>query len=145
MVLFFRTLLDQCACPCPLPLSLMTDQPLSLGVVVVVIWSPSHIQLFAAPWTVACQASLPFTISQSLLKLMSIESVMSQRSTISFSVTPFSCTQSIPASGFFPMSQLFTSGGQSIAHTQHSQAFNPDSPPLSFLVSPDLIFTTGSV
>ena len=32
--------------------------------------------------------------------------------------------------GFFPMSQLFTSGGQSIAHTQHSQVFNPDSPPL---------------
>ena len=28
------------------------------------------------PWTAACQASLPFTISQSLLKLMSIESVM---------------------------------------------------------------------
>ena len=28
------------------------------------------------PWTAACQASLPFTIFQSLLKLMSIESVM---------------------------------------------------------------------
>ena len=28
------------------------------------------------PWTAACQASLSFTISQSLLKLMSIESVM---------------------------------------------------------------------
>ena len=34
--------------------------------------------------------------------------------TISFSVAPFSsCPQSFPASGFFPMSQLFTSGGQS--------------------------------
>ena len=33
-------------------------------------------QLFAIPWTVASQASLSFTISQSLLKLMSIESVM---------------------------------------------------------------------
>ena len=31
---------------------------------------------FASPWTAACQASLSFTISQSLLKLMSIESVM---------------------------------------------------------------------
>ena len=31
---------------------------------------------FATPWTVACQTSLPFSISQSLLKLMSIESVM---------------------------------------------------------------------
>ena len=32
--------------------------------------------LFATPWTVACQASLSITNSQSLLKLMSIESVM---------------------------------------------------------------------
>ena len=31
---------------------------------------------FATPWTAACQASLSFTISQSLLKLMSIESVL---------------------------------------------------------------------
>ena len=36
----------------------------------------SHIWLIATPWTPACQASLSFTISQSLLKLMSIESVM---------------------------------------------------------------------
>ena len=35
--------------------------------------------------------------------------------TLSFSVVPFySCLQSFPASGSFPMSQLFTSGGQSI-------------------------------
>ena len=37
----------------------------------------SHVCLFATPWTAAHQASLSFTISQSLLKLMSIESVMS--------------------------------------------------------------------
>ena len=36
----------------------------------------SHVQVFAIPWTAACQASLSFTISQSLLKLMSTESVM---------------------------------------------------------------------
>ena len=36
----------------------------------------SHVQLFATPWTTAHQASLSFTISCSLLKLMSIESVM---------------------------------------------------------------------
>ena len=34
--------------------------------------------------------------------------------TISSSVVPFSCPQSFPASGFFPMSKLFTWGGQSI-------------------------------
>ena len=36
----------------------------------------SHVQLFATPWTVARQASLSITNSWSLLKLMSIESVM---------------------------------------------------------------------
>ena len=36
----------------------------------------SHVQLFATPWTAACQASLSITNSQSLLKLMSIELVM---------------------------------------------------------------------
>ena len=38
--------------------------------------SVSHVQLFATPWTATWQASLFFTISQSLLKLMSIESVV---------------------------------------------------------------------
>ena len=38
--------------------------------------SVAHVQLFATPWTAAHQASLSFTISQSLLRLMSIESVM---------------------------------------------------------------------
>ena len=49
---------------------------------------------------------------QSLLKLMSIESVMPS---ISSSVNPFSsCLQSFPASGSFLLSQLFASGGQGI-------------------------------
>ena len=43
---------------------------------VVVVQSLSHVQLFVTPWTAAHQASLSFTVSQSLLKLMSIESVM---------------------------------------------------------------------
>ena len=41
-----------------------------------VVQSCRHVQLFVTPWTAAYQASLTFTISQSLLKLMSIESVM---------------------------------------------------------------------
>ena len=41
-----------------------------------VVQSLSHVQLFAIPWTAAHQASLSFTISWNLLKLMSIESVM---------------------------------------------------------------------
>ena len=36
----------------------------------------SHVQLLASPWTAACQASLAFAISQSLLKLISTESAM---------------------------------------------------------------------
>ena len=43
---------------------------------VVVVQSLSCVQLFETPWTVACQASLTVIISQSLLKLMSIESLM---------------------------------------------------------------------
>ena len=44
--------------------------------VIVVVQSISHVQLFATPWTAACQASLSITNSRSLLKPMSIESVM---------------------------------------------------------------------
>ena len=40
------------------------------------VQSLSCVRLFATPWTAACQASLPITNSQSLPKLMSIESVM---------------------------------------------------------------------
>ena len=36
----------------------------------------SHVRLFATPWTAACQASLSIANSRSLLKLMSIQSVM---------------------------------------------------------------------
>ena len=43
---------------------------------VVVVQSLSYVLLFATPWIAACQASLSFTISWSLLKLMSVESVM---------------------------------------------------------------------
>ena len=42
----------------------------------VVVQLLSHVRLFATPWTAARQASLPFTVSQNLLKFMSVESVM---------------------------------------------------------------------
>ena len=45
-------------------------------ILIAVIQSLSHVQLFATPRTAVHQASLSFTISRSLLKLMSIESVM---------------------------------------------------------------------
>ena len=65
------------------------------------------------PCTAACQASLSFTISQSLLKLMSIESMMPSNRLILYPRFS-SCPQSFPVSGSFPMSQLFTSDGQRI-------------------------------
>ena len=65
-----------------------------------------------SPVDCSTPGSLSFTISQSLLKLMSIESVMP--STISSSVIPLSCLQSFPSSGSFPVSQLFASGCQSL-------------------------------
>ena len=49
---------------------------ITLLFIVFVIQSLSRVRLFATPWTAAHQASLSFTISWSLLKLMSIESVM---------------------------------------------------------------------
>ena len=58
----------------------------------VVAQLPSHFQLFAIPRTAAHQASLSFTISTSLLKLMSTESVMLSSHLL----------QSFPALGFFP-------------------------------------------
>ena len=72
-------------------------------------WCPT----LAIPWTPAHQTSLAITNSRSLLPLMSIESVMPSNHLILF-IPFFSCPQSFPASGSFPMSQLFVSGGQSI-------------------------------
>ena len=57
-----------------LPISQMGR--LALLLAVAVVQSLSHVRLFEIPWTAAYQASLSFTISWSLLKLMSIESVM---------------------------------------------------------------------
>ena len=77
------------------------------------VQSLSHVQLFATLGTAACQASLSITNSWSPLKAMSIESVMPSNHLIL--CRPFSsCPQSVPASGSFPMSQLFASGGQSV-------------------------------
>ena len=72
----------------------------------------SRVQLFATPWTAACQASLSIANSWSLLKLMSIESVMPSNHLI------LCCPLLLPPS-IFPSirvfsSEFFESGGQSI-------------------------------
>ena len=71
------------------------------------------VRLFAIPWTAACQAFLSFKSPG----VCSNSCPLSQlcHPTISSSVLPFSsCLQFFPTSGSFPMSQLFTSGSQSI-------------------------------
>ena len=66
------------------------------------VQSHSRIQLFATPWTPACQASLSFTISQSLLKLMCIESMMPSNHLVLF--CPLLLLSSI-----FPSFRVFSS------------------------------------
>ena len=80
---------------------------------IVVVQSLCHVQLFAAPWTAACQATLSFTISLCLLKLTSIESVMPSNYLIL-------CYLFLLLSLIFPTIRLFSNesalhiGGQNI-------------------------------
>ena len=76
------------------------------------VQSLSHVRLFATPWIAARQASLAITISQSSLKLTSIELVMPSSQLI-LCRPLLLLPQSLPASESFPMSQLFAWGGQS--------------------------------
>ena len=77
------------------------------------VQSFSRVRLFATPWIEARQASLSITISWSSLRLTSIESVM--RSSHLILSRPLLLLPPIPpTSKSFPMSQLFTWGGQSI-------------------------------
>ena len=77
------------------------------------VQSLSRVLLVVTPWITAHQASLSITNSQSLTKLMSIESVMPSSHLI-LCCPLLLLPQSLPASESFPMSQLFPWGGQSI-------------------------------
>ena len=61
----------------------------------------SHVQLFETPSTAACQASLCFTISWSLLKLKSVESVMPSNHLIL-------CHHLLLLSSIFPRIRVFS-------------------------------------
>jgi len=60
-----------------------------------------RVRLFATPWTAVHQASLSFTNSQSLLKLMSIESVMSSNH-------PILCCPPVLLPSIFPSIRIFS-------------------------------------
>ena len=85
-------------------------------IIFVIVQSFSHVQFFVIPWTASHQASLlSFTISWSLLKLVSIEwMIPSNRLNYFYPLLLLPHLSHFPASGSFPVSQLFTSGGQSI-------------------------------
>ena len=74
----------------------------------------THVQLIVTPWTAAHQAALSFTISRSLFRLVSIESVMpANHLVLSFPSPPgFNLSQH---QGLFPMSQLLASGASASA------------------------------
>ena len=73
----------------------------------------SRVRLFATPWIAACQASLSITNSRSLPKPMSIKSVMPSSHLILCRLLLL-LPPILRALESFPMSQLFTWGGQSI-------------------------------
>ena len=80
------------------------QRPSNTFSILAVVQSLGCVWLFVTPWTAAHQAILSFSISRSLLKLMSSELVMPSNHLIS--VLFSSCLQSSPASGSFPVSWL---------------------------------------
>ena len=86
------------------------------------VQSFSPVQLFATPWTAACQASLSITNSQSLLKLISIELVMPSNHLI------FCCPLLLPPS-IFPSIRVFSN--ESVLHIKWSKYWI-----FSFSISP---------
>ena len=114
----------------------------------VVVQSLSCVGLFATPWIAAHQASLSFTVAQ---KTFSDSCPLRQwcHPTISSSVIPFSsCPHSFPASGSFPVSELFASGGQSIAVSASTSVLpvnTQDWFPLGWMDLLDLLAVQGTL
>ena len=86
------------------------------------VQSFSHVLLFMTPWTAACQASLSITNSWSLLKLMSINSMMPSNHLI------LSCLLLLPPS-IFPNIKVFPS--ESVLHIRWPKYWS-----FSFSISP---------
>ena len=92
----------------------MAELEPELGLSLLFVQALSHVRLLATLWTVAHQVLQSSTVSQSLLRFMSIESVMlTDHLTLCCPTLLFSL-QSFLASGAFLVSRLFASGGQNI-------------------------------
>ena len=92
-----------CHICCNLFFSATILQSCSLLCVVVFVQLLSHVQLFVTPWTAALQASLCFTVSQSLLSFMSTESMMLANHFIL-------CLPLLLLPSIFPHTGVFSSG-----------------------------------
>ena len=104
----------------------------------------SHVRLFVTPQTVAPQASLSITKSQSLLKLMSLESAMPSNHIIL--CCPLLLLPSIfPSIRVFQMSQLFTSGGQRLEFQLQYQSSNEYSGLIFRMDRLDLLAVQGTL
>ena len=88
---------------------------------IVVVQSLSHVQIFVTSWTVVHQAPLSFTVSQSLLKLTFIESVMPSNHLI------LCCPLLLPS--VFPSIEIFSI--ESVFHTRWPKCWS-----FSFSISP---------
>ena len=88
----------------------------------MVVQSLSRVQLFETPWSAARQASLSFTISRSLLKLMSIESVMPSNYLIL-------CHPLLLLPSIFPSIRVFSS--EPVLHIRSPKCWS-----FSFIISP---------
>ena len=86
------------------------------------VQSLSHIQLFATPWTTACQASLSITNSRSSLRLVSVELLMSSNHLI------LCCPLLLPPSNF-PSIRVFSN--ESVLHIRWPKYWS-----ISFSISP---------
>ena len=86
------------------------------------VQSLSHVQIFETPWTVVCQASQSITISCSLLKLMSIESMMPSNHLID-------CHPLLLLPSIFPSIRVFSS--ESLLHIRWPEYWS-----FSFSISP---------
>ena len=105
----------------------------------------SRVQLFATQWTAARQASLSITNSWSLLKLMSIASVMP--SNLLILCRPLLLRLSVfPSIRVFPVSQFFSSGGQSIGVSTSVLSMNIENFRISFRINRlDLLAIQGTL
>ena len=97
---------------------------------VLVVQSLSHVQFFATPWLQHARLSCP-SLSLGVCSNSCPFSRWSHQTSSSSVVSFSSCPQSFPASGSFPMSLLFASGGQSIGASASVFPMNIRGPEIS--------------